>query len=422
MLTANSVAGPYNVQVQAGGASTTMALTNTNGLPASITITSGNNQATVVGHPFPAPLTVTVADASGQPYPGTTVTFSAPATGKSGTFVGSGSDVTTAETNQSGVATVPVAYAGSVSGTYIVSVTANSAKTNLTLTNLAGPASKVTVSAAANNQSQTIGNHFPVNLSATVTDSLGNPVSNDGVTFSAPTSGSSGTFAGSGASVTVTTNENGIATAPVFTANLTVGSYSVSIAAASTSGTPPSGSYTLTNTSSTSSPAVTSISPASGTAAGGTTVTITGTGFTGATVVKFGSSTATFTVNSNTSITATSASGTGVVDVTVTTPGGTSQAVTGDHFTYTSSIPVVTSISPASGPPAGGTTVTVTGTGFTGATEVSFGPIAATSFSVVSDTKIVVVSPAQAASTRYVFVTTPGGKSAAGTSPTFTYT
>jgi hypothetical protein len=280
----------------------------------------------------------------------------------------------------------------------------------------------VTVSAAANNQSQTIGDHFPVNLSAIVTDSLGNPVSNDGVTFSAPTSGSSGTFAGTGASVTVMTNENGIATAPVFTANLTVGSYSVSIAAASTSGPPPSGSYALTNTPSTSSPAVTIISPGSGTAAGGTTVTITGTGFTGATAVNFGASPATFTVNSNTSITATSPNGTGVVDVTVTTPGGTSQAVIGDHFTYMSSIPVVTSIAPTSGPPTGGTTVTITGTGFTGTTEVSFGPIAATSFSVVSDTKIVAVSPAQAASARYVFVTTPGGKSAAGTSPKFTYT
>jgi hypothetical protein len=106
----------------------------------------------------------------------------------------------------------------------------------------------------------------------------------------------------------------------------------------------------------------------------------------------------------------------------VTTPGGKSAAGTAPKFTYTAPVPVVTSISPSSGTPAGGTTVTVTGTGFTGTTTVFFGTIAASSFTVVSDTEITAVSPAQAASARYVFVTTPGGKSAAGTAPKFTYT
>jgi len=64
-------------------------------------------------------------------------------------------------------------------------------------------------------------------------------------------------------------------------------------------------------------------------------VVITGTGFTGATVVKFGTSTATFTVNSATQITATApAEAAATVDVTVTTPGGTSAVVTADHYTY----------------------------------------------------------------------------------------
>ena len=54
-------------------------------------------------------------------------------------------------------------------------------------------------------------------------------------------------------------------------------------------------------------PTVTSLSPTSGPATGGTAVTITGTGFTGATAVTFGGTAATaFTVNSATSITATS--------------------------------------------------------------------------------------------------------------------
>ena len=60
----------------------------------------------------------------------------------------------------------------------------------------------------------------------------------------------------------------------------------------------------------------------------------------------------------------------------------------------TYAIPTVTGISPTSGPVAGGTTVTITGTGFTGATAVMFGTTGATSYTVVSATSITAVSPA----------------------------
>jgi hypothetical protein len=84
------------------------------------------------------------------------------------------------------------------------------------------------------------------------------------------------------------------------------------------------------------SPTVTKVEPNVGPATGGTSVTITGTNFTGATTVKFGSTNATsFTANSQTSITAVSpAGGAGTVDVTVTTPGGTSETGAPDKFSY----------------------------------------------------------------------------------------
>jgi YVTN family beta-propeller protein len=86
-------------------------------------------------------------------------------------------------------------------------------------------------------------------------------------------------------------------------------------------------------------------------------------------------------------------------------PSGSSQAV----------VPVVgpkvTAISPSSGSTAGGNTVTITGTGFTGATKVDLGTVAATSFTVVSSTEITFVAPKAGAGTHNITVTTPAGTS-----------
>ena len=85
----------------------------------------------------------------------------------------------------------------------------------------------------------------------------------------------------------------------------------------------------------TPAPTVTSVSPTSGSATGGTSVTITGTNLSGATAVKFGSTSATsFTVTSANSITATAPAGTGTVDITVTTADGTSAASAASRFAY----------------------------------------------------------------------------------------
>ena len=177
-------------------------------------------------------------------------------------------------------------------------------------------------------------------------------------------------------------------------------------------------------------PAITSLVPATGPMAGGTTVTITGTGFTGATAVMFGALPATsFTVDSGTSITATSPAGGSTVALTigviVTTPAGTSAPTAADHYAYAappvvSSAPTVTAIDPATGPAAGGTTVTITGTNFTGATAVTFDATAATTFTVVSDTSITATTPAGIGIVD-VFVTTPNGTSATSAADEFTF-
>ena len=97
----------------------------------------------------------------------------------------------------------------------------------------------------------------------------------------------------------------------------------------------------------------------------------------------FGGTAATsFVVNSATQITAVDpAEAAGTVDITVTTPSGTSATTTSDQFTFGASAgPTVTAVSPNSGGISGGTTVVITGLNFTGATAVMFGGTAATSF------------------------------------------
>ena len=160
-------------------------------------------------------------------------------------------------------------------------------------------------------------------------------------------------------------------------------------------------------------PTITGVAPATGPQGGGTSVTITGTNFTGATTVQFGGVNATgFTVNSATQITATSPAGTGAVSVSVTTAGGASANTPADDYTY-APVPTVTGLAPDEGPMSGGTSVTITGTGFTGASAVTFGGVNATGYVVDSATQITATTPANALPVVVdVRVTTPGGTSA----------
>ncbi|MGQ4614740.1 IPT/TIG domain-containing protein [Nocardia sp. R7R-8] len=148
-------------------------------------------------------------------------------------------------------------------------------------------------------------------------------------------------------------------------------------------------------------PTITSLSPASGPTAGGTTIVLTGTGPTGATAVTFGATPATsFTVDSATQITAVAPAGTGTVQVTATASGGTCNGL---PYTYLS-VPTLTPAVPNVGPDAGGTIVVLTGTGLSTATAVTFGGTPATSFTVDSATQITADAPAR---TGTVQVTSP---------------
>ena len=172
-------------------------------------------------------------------------------------------------------------------------------------------------------------------------------------------------------------------------------------------------------------PAVTSASPSSGPAAGGTSVTITGSGFAAGATITFGTTAAaSVTVVSATTITATSPASNGnKVDIVVSNPDGQSARLT-EGFAYVGSnppppppgpgpaAPTLNSVAPPSGTTAGGTAVTLSGSGFVSGATVTFGGTGASSVSVASATSITATTPARAAGAVDVVVTNPDGQTA----------
>ena len=170
-------------------------------------------------------------------------------------------------------------------------------------------------------------------------------------------------------------------------------------------------------------PTVTKVSPARGPASGGQTVTVTGSALTGATQVLFGNKAGSHVqvVSAGKLTVVAPAHAVGSVDVRVKTAGGTSAISSHDKYAYEPR-PTVTSVSPAKGTKAGGTLVTIKGTGFISGAKVHFGSAAGTSVTVVSSTKITVRTPAHAKGTVDVTVKTAGGTSATGSADHYTFT
>ena len=154
-------------------------------------------------------------------------------------------------------------------------------------------------------------------------------------------------------------------------------------------------------------PTISSISPTSGPI--GTVVTINGTGLTQTTKVTFGGVKATtFTVNSDSRVSATVPSGAKTGKITVTTSGGS--ATSSSTFNVT---PTISSFSPPSGKV--GTIVTITGTGLTQTTGVTFGGVAATTFTVNSDIQVTATVPTGAITGKIVITSTGGTATSSGT-------
>jgi len=155
----------------------------------------------------------------------------------------------------------------------------------------------------------------------------------------------------------------------------------------------------------TPAPTITSFTPTSG--AAGTTVTLTGTNLTGATALTLnGAAVTAFTVVNATTLTFAVPAAASSGAIAVTTPGGTVTSTGTFTFVPAASAPIISSFTPTSGPV--GTTVTVTGTGFTGATGATLNGTAVANFMVMSATSVMFDVPTGAGS-GLIVVTTPSG-------------
>ena len=301
---ANMTAGAYTVTASVAGGSTAanFSLTNLPAVPTSIAVSAGTGQTTTISTAFATQMAVVVKDASNNPISGLSVTFTAPSTGASGSFTGSA----TVTTNASGIATAPAFTANGTAGTYSVSasVVGLGATASFSLTNQAG-APGIVVSSGGNNQSSPISTPFGTQLSVTVTDSGGNPLPNVTVTFTAPSSGASGSFSTTqtaslafkpkvmaagfiqlaanapAISIQVQSNSSGVASI-YFRANSVVGSYAVTASAGGATTT-----FALTNTKQAST---ITFNPLPSLMQGSAPVTLTATSTSGDTVI-FASST-----------------------------------------------------------------------------------------------------------------------------------
>lgn len=242
-LTANGSVGSYSVTATAPGATGTANFQLMNTSAGTISATGGITQTTAIDTVFALPLTATVMT-GGSAAAGVSVTFAAPTSGATGTFTG-GKSTISVTTDSQGNASATVTANGTAGGPYTVTATAPgiAGSANFSLTN--NLLSQATLSATGGTpQSATVSTAFSKQLQATITG--GPQVSGIQVTFTAPSSTASGTFANGKNTETDITNASGVATSSTFTANSTFGAYTVTATAGS--GVAGTATYSLTNT------------------------------------------------------------------------------------------------------------------------------------------------------------------------------
>jgi len=220
--TLGPAAGTGNNALQAtvGGVpgSVTFTASATAAAPATLTISTGNNQTAVAGSAVAINPAVLLADQFSNPVPGASVTFAVTAGG--GAVTGA-----SATTNAQGIATVGSWTLGTTAGANALGATsAGVTGVSFSATGTAGPATQLVIT-AGNNQSAPAGTPVAIAPAVQVRDQFNNPVAGVTVTFAVSSGGGSVTGA------TPVSNAGGTATLGSWTLGTGVGTNTLSATA-----------------------------------------------------------------------------------------------------------------------------------------------------------------------------------------------
>jgi hypothetical protein len=217
-MTANQIAGTFNVTATLGTLSYTWTVTSIPGVPAHLTVVSGNNQSSPIDTSFAnGDVAVQVTDAQGNPIQNVTVTFAAPTSGPSVNF-----PFSTAPTEDTLVALLegPL-VANGITGSYTVTASLGSLSTAITFTNTPGPNPVGALLEGGVLQVAAINTKFANPLLVQPIDANGNCLAQVPITFTAPSSGPSAILSASTVksdpttcSSQVTATANGVAGGP----------------------------------------------------------------------------------------------------------------------------------------------------------------------------------------------------------------
>jgi protocatechuate 3,4-dioxygenase beta subunit len=237
-FTANGTIGSFTATATVANlpAPASFRLENLPGKSQHLTRLGSPKRAATVEQRYRHRLRVLLRDANGAPRAGATVTFTLGSGAGTGAGAGAGasfaggSSTATATTGIDGIASSPSITAGAVAGTFTATATTSTTTStaHFTLSNRAGRPATITAGIAAAEATRA-GTRFAIALAVTVSDAHGNKVAGALVTFAAPASGASGSFATRTGprTVSVRTDANGVAVAPAFAANEQPGGYVV---------------------------------------------------------------------------------------------------------------------------------------------------------------------------------------------------
>ena len=208
--------------------------------PNELVLAGGTPQTAQLDTGFANQLQVELANTDGCPVTttvtATPITFTAPASGPSATFAASGSSTLTVGTDATGNASAQMLTANDTPGAYTVTATSAYGSVSFSLTNTAAGIPATITPLAPTSQQATVNDRYAQPLAVRVLDANGEPVVGASVTFSLTPAGSGGAGGGSPAAAggsfddgtsqaTATTNSDGVATSPGFSANATAGAF-----------------------------------------------------------------------------------------------------------------------------------------------------------------------------------------------------